>query len=318
MKVNLVSTCANQIDVTFKREKVETFHLQNGGRNETDYNERVFKFKDTLGRVMKYKLYHGNFIIDGTGLKGENSKEYLTTWYREYKVNLVNDSSGPVTVTFKREGKETHPLAKKAGLITDYNDQTFRIKDAAGRVMDVVLHRGDFVIDQEGLLGEIDMKRYALWSAKIVNNLDSTDAKISKFIHPAPGTKGISRGFDKKINHFGIDFMAKKKGVEGDSILAFYKGKVCRSEKSNSYGLVVYINHVIDGKHYQSRYAHLRQKPSVNIHDEVKTGTLVGYMGQTGDANGVHLHFEIRKSHKEPTTDNSSVPIDPLKFLPHN
>lgn len=143
-------------------------------------------------------------------------------------------------------------------------------------------------------------------------------AIASNFAHPVPQTRGISQGFGGQ--HKGIDFKSKIQGQEGDSVRAFFSGKVVRAEKSDSYGWVVYINHVIDGEHYQSRYAHLRQKPVVVVGQNVNTGSTVGHMGQTGHATGVHLHFEIRKSNngRPPNIDNSSIPINPLNLLPHN
>ena len=40
-------------------------------------------------------------------------------------------------------------------------------------------------------------------------------------------------------------------------------------------------------------YAHL-SRVDVQVGQDVRTGTLVGRVGSTGDATGPHLHFEVR------------------------
>ena len=39
-------------------------------------------------------------------------------------------------------------------------------------------------------------------------------------------------------------------------------------------------------------YMHLREAALVDKGDKVKTGQLIGYVGDTGRADGCHLHFE--------------------------
>ena len=42
---------------------------------------------------------------------------------------------------------------------------------------------------------------------------------------------------------------------------------------------------------------------------EVTRGELIGYMGDTGNVTGVHLHYEIR---------HNEIPVDPMNFLSLN
>ena len=53
-------------------------------------------------------------------------------------------------------------------------------------------------------------------------------------------------------------------------------------------------------------YAHMN-KLHVEVGEKVYQGQLIGEMGQTGAAYGVHLHFEVRIEDK--TTN-------PMKYLP--
>ena len=52
---------------------------------------------------------------------------------------------------------------------------------------------------------------------------------------------------------------------------------------------------VIDGERtgIDYTYMHLRDAALVNVGDRVRTGQLIGYVGQTGRASGCHLHFEM-------------------------
>ena len=52
---------------------------------------------------------------------------------------------------------------------------------------------------------------------------------------------------------------------------------------------------VIDGERtgIDYTYMHLRDAALVNEGDRVRTGQLIGYVGQTGRASGCHLHFEM-------------------------
>ena len=122
--------------------------------------------------------------------------------------------------------------------------------------------------------------------------------------------------------HKGIDIGAITAGVAGDDVYAFAHGEVKRYEWSDTYGYCCYINHSNpnpSGEEYlQTRYAHMNQFSVDGVADlvvgnTVQMETSVGLMDNTGDSQGVHLHFETREASSEPTNTNStSDPIDPL------
>lgn len=109
----------------------------------------------------------------------------------------------------------------------------------------------------------------------------------------------ISYGFSSE--HMALDLVPEN-GGDTDAI-AFAEGTVevavnnVRYTNHNSKGNATYGNYVII-KHpngYKTLYAHLKYGSIlVNAGDYVSKGQRLATIGQTGNAYGVHLHFEIR------------------------
>jgi murein DD-endopeptidase MepM/ murein hydrolase activator NlpD len=59
-------------------------------------------------------------------------------------------------------------------------------------------------------------------------------------------------------------------------------------------------------------YMHMRQAALVDEGDRVRTGQLIGYVGETGRASGCHLHFELWTG---PGWYDGGSPFDPLPSL---
>ena len=108
-------------------------------------------------------------------------------------------------------------------------------------------------------------------------------------------------------SHPAVDVV--KKWYQQDTVIAHSAGEVVMvqtgqrhnpgSTGNASYGNFVKIKHD-DG--YYTLYAHLKEV-YVKKGDRVNKAARLGYMGDTGNAYGVHLHFEIR--------NQSDVRIDP-------
>jgi len=99
--------------------------------------------------------------------------------------------------------------------------------------------------------------------------------------------------------HSGIDFSANL----GTEAYATGDGVVYDVERNEwGYGNMVILDH---GYGYKTRYAHL-QKPAVRKGQKVKRGQVIGYIGATGKATGVHLHYEVLKNDDQ---------IDPINFF---
>lgn len=109
------------------------------------------------------------------------------------------------------------------------------------------------------------------------------------------GTRGAIGAFGAPRSggrvHEGFDITADC----GTALVAARGGSV----KMVGYDPVLYGNYaLIDGRKTRQDYfyAHLIARPAVDARDRVRTGQLVGRVGQTGNAatTPCHLHFEIR------------------------
>jgi murein DD-endopeptidase MepM/ murein hydrolase activator NlpD len=90
--------------------------------------------------------------------------------------------------------------------------------------------------------------------------------------------------------HPGMDLVS-----EESSIAASDHGTVSYASWKTGYGNCVIIDH---HNGYSTLYGHL-SKISVDVDERIQKGNKIGIMGSTGNATGVHLHFEIRKGEKQ-------------------
>lgn len=153
------------------------------------------------------------------------------------------------------------------------------------------------------------------------NNIIHTGQTLSVvkkvlFIRPSDGN--VTSGFGVRIDpitgvkdkHNGVDF-AKSGTV---AINAAAAGTVSQSYLSKSYGEVVFVAHNLEGKTYETVYAHMRSgSRTVRVGDHVKQGQRLGYMGNTGYSTGQHLHFEL---HEGRWNIDKTKAVDPLSYLP--
>ena len=110
---------------------------------------------------------------------------------------------------------------------------------------------------------------------------------------PLPGHTYISCNFGDddaygNSGHRGTDIPAP----EGTPILAAHGGTVIISGWNNSYGNQVLLD---NGAGLSTRYAHMTAA-AVSAGETVTAGQVIGYVGNTGDSTGFHLHFEVMQN----------------------
>lgn len=119
----------------------------------------------------------------------------------------------------------------------------------------------------------------------------------------------------KRDPHHGVEFQNEfgtpvHAAGDGTVVFADADQTVKFSPWTNFYGNVVIVQHADD---LYTLYAHL-SAIKVQVGDEVKAGSEIGQVGQTGGATGPHLHFEVRRGGDY--TDHFSTENPELWMLP--
>ena len=98
--------------------------------------------------------------------------------------------------------------------------------------------------------------------------------------------------------HQGVDYGAPV----GTRVKSTGDGVVSFAGRRNGYGNLIVLRH---HGGYSTYYAHLRNfAPGLRAGSRVVQGEIIGYVGQTGWANGPHLHYEfhLRDQNRNPLT----------------
>ena len=121
------------------------------------------------------------------------------------------------------------------------------------------------------------------------------EQRILGFGYRSPINGRISDGFGVRTHpvtgasdfHYGLDIEAN----EGTVIAAFADGKVAAVGESSLLGKYVTVQHT---NGYQTLYAHC-SRVTASSGQQVRMGDPIAEVGQTGQATGPHLHFELLK-----------------------
>ena len=133
---------------------------------------------------------------------------------------------------------------------------------------------------------------------------------------------------DGKSWHKGLDLIGdkQKSDVSADYVVALDDGEVvnaCNNVEGTttettttlSMGNYVILQHA---NGWRTRYEHMK-KGSVTVKkgDKVKKGDVLGFMGDTGNSQGRHLHFDVSNNKKQDNSKlfNNRYYVDPKPFL---
>ncbi len=118
------------------------------------------------------------------------------------------------------------------------------------------------------------------------------------FIWPVNGTFTSPFGMRWGRLHAGVDLAAP----EGTPIRAADSGRVVLLGWTGGYGNYTCIAH---GGSLSTCYAH-QSRYGTSMGASVGQGQVIGYVGNTGNSTGAHLHFEVRIN---------GSPVDPMGYL---
>jgi murein DD-endopeptidase MepM/ murein hydrolase activator NlpD len=108
-------------------------------------------------------------------------------------------------------------------------------------------------------------------------------------------------GSNWSSSHHGLDFAASS----GSQIRSVGPGRIISAGWDDAYGNRIKVQHA-DGT--VTLYAHMSRFARTS--GDVSAGTVIGYVGATGNATGPHLHLEVR-----PDGGGLDTAIDPYAWL---
>jgi murein DD-endopeptidase MepM/ murein hydrolase activator NlpD len=140
-------------------------------------------------------------------------------------------------------------------------------------------------------------------------------------IHPLQQDVTITSPFGYRMHpiknemthHHGIDFSAP----QDTPIYAAADGTISEiSYQGSGAGYYVSIKHTGAGQGYTTSYMHMvKESTMIKKGQSIKSGELIGYVGNTGASTATHLHFEIIHSGDPAAVSGRVDPIPYIKTL---
>ena len=125
-------------------------------------------------------------------------------------------------------------------------------------------------------------------------------------VFPIQGEHEYRDGFGAGRNHRGADVFA----TCGTPLVAAQGGTVRYAGYHDAAGNYAVITGAESGLDYV--YMHMRERPLVATGDQVATGQQIGEIGESGNASGCHMHFELWS---KPGWYEGGSPFDPVPHL---
>lgn len=163
--------------------------------------------------------------------------------------------------------------------------QTISDKEAAAQAQETV------VAEMQKKADEAE-KQFQAWVASQASTGSGVSAEGFRWPLDIAGRVTTEFGATQNINgviqtgHSGMDIAAPA----GTPIKAAHDGVISSTTGHWSYGNVVMVD---NGDGVTTLYAHM-SSIAVGVGQSVKQGDVIGYVGNTGNSYGNHLHFEVR------------------------
>jgi len=271
----------------------------------------------------RFELLQHNYVHDILSFDGGTMAIDWPQVLAIYAVKVVNDPLDPddVTTFDKKKIDKLRKILNEMNSFT-YSVQNVQSSDGIERTLTIHIARKNaadmaqahkFNADQMAQLDELLSPQYADMWAQLLGGyvpgsgdiLRGDVAWVGTDILEWPMQAGdydrISSGYGLRDNptnpgeikfHNGIDLAAG----EGVPILAAADGivKVANSTDSWGYGWGYYVK-IEHSDGFTTLYAHC-SKIGVREEEEVYQGQVIGWVGDTGNSRGNHLHFAVYKN----------------------
>lgn len=258
------------------------------------------KADDTIESIAyNNKLGVEDFLVANPDIKGENA---LLAVGQEVTVAAINPVSNIIVESFETEMQEVEydteiQYDNKLSVEETYVKQegsnglsrvVYATKESNGVILDSQMASEDVITEPTkkivvaGAKGVyyVGNSTYWVWPTSKPYRISSC---YSYRNHPIRGQYHF---------HAALDIT----GTKSKNIYAIQSGTVISSFNDNGYhqgaGNNIKIEHA---NNYVSQYMHLA-KSLVKVGDHVEKGQLIGIMGRTGSATGVHLDFRVFKN----------------------
>lgn len=254
------------------------------------------------GEVKTYTVKSGDYLYKIGVMFGVDYKK-IVEW-NKLKSNIIY--TGQVLIVSEPE-KETIEAPVEEPIKEPIKEP---VKTGVNEPIYYHVVSGDYLykIANQYNLSLSQLKEMNRLSSNIIYSGQKMKVTESQFIKPTKGYYSSHFRTDHRPDHHGID-IAEGGLVE---VQAAADGIVSKSYTSSSYGEVVFIEHTINGEMYETVYAHMRNR-DVSVGEKVNQGDRLGYMGNTGNSFGQHLHFELHKGNWNIDKTNG---LNPYDYLP--
>ena len=150
--------------------------------------------------------------------------------------------------------------------------------------------------DSRGETGYYNEEGVSMRKAFLMAPVDFT--RISSNFNP----RRLHPIYKTRRPHRGTDYVAPR----GTPVFATGEGRVIKTGYSKANGNYVFVQH---GERYVTKYLHLHKR-KVKPGQRVAQSQVVGTVGATGAATGVHLHYEFLMDgvHRNPRTIHKKLP----------
>ncbi|MBR1779521.1 MAG: peptidoglycan DD-metalloendopeptidase family protein [Clostridia bacterium] len=290
-----IKSFQNQIDTESKKLEGLNQSINEKQARIDELQEKITQQRETLANLVRDEYISGNGLTQIEALV--NSDDF---WDLLDSADIIQKLSNRELEDIKSYVSLLDELDKIKEDLAKDKDFSYSTKEhlsANKKELESTLKNNNSIIaslkNKETQIAFEKKKQEEATSKAHMDYISSHKSQYTKgrYRHPIPGYR-ITSPFGKRRRgfHYGVDFSGS--GINGKPILAVADGVVIKSNSTDKWGhgwgYCVMVDH---GNGYATQYAHL-SAVSVKPGQHVKSGDVLGKVGNTGHSFGSHLHFE--------------------------